>query len=408
MKRIFSLFLALLLLLSALPSLAEQSGPVLIPAELPGLPEGYYAPLGNGRALVIDHKSPCYAICDLESGELTPLHTLEEDTEAWMAAISTAYAAEGESISVEELMLWYHLQGEADMLSTVLPFMGMTLRVAGTHYATFREGFVLNVETGLLRPTAPSVDAQYTTCVGEHFIGYSIHDGVISLGQYTADGALLQTATVTLDAGYALASPHATPDGVLFTLLSGEIDEMYRKVAFLFVDGGLVASPMVELGQWSNNNLSVNYALYSAASGKLLIQADGTALGKNVMTRDAETGRVTVSREPYGPWLDGLMLVDVATGEVQRIGEEMFMPVPLGLSADGSYALIYDHNGSLHRLDMATGALTQTMSVDDVAALFNPVLSEGYRFVGSLGNFVTFPWDGGDYAVYNYGIFRVQ
>lgn len=137
---------------------------------------------------------------------------------------------------------------------------------------------------------------------GENCITYVIGDDAIELALYAPWIHRLNT-----------------PDGVLFLMLSDIIDEQARACSLLFVDGSLTVHPIVELGQWWNSSLMPQQALWSASTGKVLLETSGRALGKKMMIRDSQTGRATLSEEPYGPWLDGLIVVDTATGGVQPL-----------------------------------------------------------------------------------------
>ena len=403
MRRILAFILALLMISGALPALAEEAGPGLTLELFTGLPAGQYTALGNGLVLVTNYDENLYLIFDPYTGQTLPLHAEDADAEAWMPLLSAAWAVEGELVTPEELMDQYIQEGRPDILSFALPFLGLDIYRQGTHYARFRQGLVLDMHTGLLRPEMSAFPGSLnalTLFVGENYIKWDYGDP-ITLSLHAHDGSLLRSASVTPDDGPVFWRD--APDGFLFMMHSELIEKKACEISLVYVDGDLTVHPTVALGQWSNRALEPEQALLSASTGKMLLQTRGTILGTKTKVRDSETGRLTVHMEPYGPFLDGVIVVDMATGAVHPIAVEGDLLYLLGMSYDGSYALLLGGQGTLYRLDMDSLALTPVISAAELEALCGPGQGRSvWQWYGA-----TLPWDGGDFIVLRNVIFRI-
>lgn len=406
MKKRLSLLLALIMTFCTLPALAEDA-PALSLADLPGLPEGSYTPLGGGRVLVVDYYTPLFAVYDTQTGQLTPLHALEEDLTGWMELYSIAMVAEGELITAQELTDQYVRQGSPELLPYIMKAIGITVVITGPRYAACAEGFVLDTETGLARPASPDIISAQNLFADENIMHCEVTDGLIRLTLSAPDGSVLREASIPVGSEWPLVMGGVSlTDGFLFTLMSGKSADNTRHLALICTDGSL-AWRTIDLGTWHNNALNVQLARRSASTGKLLLMTTGRPTGKNVKTINSETGRITLSIEPDGPWLEGLLAVDVDSGAVQRIDSSDEPLALLGMSADGSCALLCDAASALYRLDMETLALTQIMSAAAVKEVIAQALPAGMPG-GSLFFYSRLPWDGGEYMVYPFGVFRVD
>lgn len=404
MKKLLSLALSLLMLVGLIPALADSpADPFLVPLELPGLPEGRYAHLGGSRILVQTEGDDPLLIYDLDTGETIVVRPREEDLETWLAAYHAACVAEGLNLTSTELDT-ARSYGVNALYAFVVTSEDIHVVSIGDQYAALFEGYLLNRTTGEITLIPQGLYAGCFTA-WDTFLGPD--DTHTACLQYDVNGQLLNTVSFELE-GYQLECIWPLRDGALATLFLTDKENKQTHYQFVLLDRELNIRQVIDAGSHHNQWLDVYAAHLYEGNGRLLLFTKGNAYGTNIKAK--ENGKLVITRIPNGPYLDGLLLIDTQAGEVYGLNEELPGIFTFFLaSSDGSYILLPDPpEQRLRKLDMETGLITEQMSSSELRDAFRTYI-EWYE---SIGLSVSAPigyltWDGGEYAVTPWMIFRV-
>ena len=404
MKKLLSLALSLLMLVGLMPALADSpADPFLVPVELPGLPEGRYAHLGGSRILVQTEGDDPLMIYDLDTAETIVVRPREEDLETWLAAYHVACVTEGLNLTSTELDT-ARSYGVNALYAFVVTSEDIHVVSIGDQYAALFEGYLLNRTTGEIALIPQGLYAGYFTA-WDTFI--RPNDTLTACLQYDVKGQLLHTSSFELE-GYQLGGTLPLKDGVLATLFLTDKENKQTHYQFVLLDREQNIRQVIDAGSHHNQWLDVYAAHLYEGNGRLLLFTKGNAYGTNIKAK--ENGKLVVTRIPNGPYLDGLLLIDTQAGEVYGLKEELPGILTFFLaSSDGSYILLPDPpEQRLRKLDMETGLITEQMSSSELRDAFRTYIewyeSNGLSVSAPIG-YLT--WDGGEYAVTPWIVFRV-
>lgn len=374
-----------------------------MPLELRGLPEGRYAHLGGSRILVQTDGDDPLLIYDLDTGETIVVRPREEELEMWIAAYAQTWAAEGVTLTDEELdtLRSYGVDAPYTLLVT---YEDIHVASIGDQYAALFEGYLLNRTTGEITLIPQGLYASYFTA-WDTFLGPD--DTHTACLQYDVNGQLLNTVSFELE-GYQLERIWPLRDGALATLFLTDKENKQTHYQFVLLDRELNIRQVIDAGSHHNQWLDVYAAHRYDGNGRLLLFTKGYAYGTNIKAK--ENGKLVVTKIPNGPYLDGLLLIDTQAGEVYGLKEELPGILTFFLaSSDGSYILLPDPpEQRLRKLDMETGLITEQMSSSELRDAFRTYI-EWYESnelsVSAPIGYLT--WDGGEYAVTPWMVLRV-
>lgn len=410
MKKLLSLALSLLMLVGLMPALADSpADPFLVPLELPGLPEGRYAHLGGSRILVQTEGDDPLLIYDLDTGKSIVVTPREDELEMWVAAYTRACAMEGVTLTDEELgtLRSYGVDAPYTLLVTSEDIHVISI---GDQYAALFEGYLLNRETGVITLIPEGLSANMFTA-WDTFI--RPNDTLTACLQYDVKGQLLHTSSFEME-GYLLGGALPLKDGVLAMMFLRDKENMLTHYQFILLDRELNTRQVIDVGEHYNASLSLYYAQLSEETDQLLLSVVGKPDGKRTRSKDPVTGRMTFTVEPAGPYLNGLLAVEMQTGSVcfPLADQHPYQsPVLCGMASDGSSAIFAAVTGDnmdpqLLRLDMRALTIAGQLTRDDLQPILAPDmdLPAGMQPILNLGLLF---WDGGAYAVHPWMIFRV-
>lgn len=404
MKKLLSLALSLLMLVGLMPALADSpADPFLVPLELPGLPEGRYALLGGSRILVQTEGDDPLLIYDLDTGETIVVRPREEDLETWLAAYHAACVAEGLNLTSTELDT-ARSYGVNALYAFVVTSEDIHVISIGDQYAALFEGYLLNRTTGEITVIPQGLGNGRLTA-WDTFI--KPNDTYNACLQYDVNGQLLNTVSFE-DSDHQISDFTPLRDGALATLFLTDKENKQTHYQFVLLDRELNIRQVIDAGSHHNQWLDVYAAHLYEGNGRLLLFTKGNAYGTNIKAK--ENGKLVVTKIPNGPYLDGLLLIDTQAGEVYGLKEELPGIFTFFLaSSDGSYILLPDPpEQRLRKLDMETGLITEQMSSSELRDAFRTYIewyeSNGLSVSAPIG-YLT--WDGGEYAVTPWMIFRV-
>lgn len=405
MVYIMKKWLCLLLVLFLLPAAAMADSPVdpvLVPITPETLPQGQYCHLGGSLILVQTGGEDPPRIYDLDTGESIVVTPREEDRELWVELWVEHYveiwAAEGMIFPeeyIEQVRSW-PLEDLANYCAANgFPVWPCSI---GTEYAALNENFLLNRLTGVITIIPEGLSADKFTAWNTFL---STNEEQTLFMQYDLNGQPLHN--------YQVQDILPLRSGALALLGLSDNEKQQTHYQCILLDQALNVRKTLDIGHHHNRLLSINQAYHSSSAGRLLLNTYGKAYANKIKVK--EKGRLRVLEEPVGPYLDGLLVIDTATSEVHRIAEDMYVSI-IGMASDGSYALFcsdISDDQQVYKLDMETLTVTVQMTTSEVRSAFKPYLDAGYQSNGSI---VTAPieyltWDGGEYAVTPWMIFRV-
>ena len=410
MKKLFFLALALMMLIGLVPALADSpADPFLVPVELPGLPEGQYAHLGGSRILVQTEGDDPLMIYDLDTAETIVVRPREEDLETWLAAYHVACVTEGLNLTSTELDT-ARSYGVNALYAFVVTSEDIHVVSIGDQYAALFEGYLLNRETGEITVIPQGLGNGRLTA-WDTFI--KPNDTLTACLQYDVNGQLLNTSSFEME-GYLLGGALPLKDGVLAMMFLRDKENMLTHYQLVLLDREMNTQQIIDIGEHHNASLTLHYAQLSEETGQLLLSVRGTPDGKRTRSKDPVTGRLTFTVEPAGPYLNGLLAVEMQTGSVCFPLAEQHpyqFPALCGMASDGSSAIFAavigdDIDPQLLRLDMRTLTFAGQLTRDDLQPILAPDvdLPAGMQPILNLGLLF---WDGGEYAVHPWKIFRV-
>lgn len=405
MKKLLSLALSLLMLVGLMPALADSpADPFLVPLELPGLPEGRYAHLGGSRILVQTDGDDPLLIYDLDTGETIVVRPREEDLETWLAAYTRACAMEGVTLTDEELdtLRSYGVDAPYTLLVTSEDIHVVSI---GDQYAALFEGYLLNRTTGEITVIPQGLGNGRLTA-WDTFI--KPNDTYNACLQYDVNGQLLNTFSFE-GSDHQLWGIIPLKDGALAMLYLTENQQTHYQ--FVLLDRKLNNRQSIDAGSHHNKWLDIYAAHLCEENSRLLLSTHGIAYGTNTK-KTKENGRITVTRIPNGPYLHGLLVIDTDSGNVHHIEENMLWSITSFLaSSDGSYILLpeYPEEDQLSLVNLETLSVTVQMTDSEIQLAFKPYLdslpSDYLPLMSAPIGYMT--WDGGEYAVTPWMIFRV-
>lgn len=394
-------FLCLLLLLLLLPAAALADSPVdpvLVPIAPETLPQGRYYHLGGSRILVHSDGDDPLLIYDLDTGESIVVKPREEDHELWIAHYVVALTAEGEIITAGDIDQFRSIPFD-QFFSSYVKYDNIPVpRFIGTEYAA-GEGYLLNRTTGVITFNPEGV---YTDRITAWDTFISTNEEHTACLQYDLNGQLLNTASFEGN-DHQLWGVVPLKDGALAMLYLTDKENQKTHYQFVLLDKALHVQQVIDAGSHHNQWLDLYAAHLYEENGRLLLSARGIAFSTN--SKAMENGKIVIKKVPNGPYLDGLLLIDTETSEVHSLD----VATSFLASSDGSYVLLpAPSEERLLRLDMKTGLITEQMSTSEVRSAFKPYLDWYERNGLSVGvPIYSLSWDGGEYAVTPWMIFRV-
>lgn len=408
MVYIMKRWLCLLLVLFLLPAAAMADSPVdpvLVPIAPETLPQGQYCHLGGSLILVQTGGEDPLRIYDLDTGESIVVTPREEDLDLWVAPYVASWAAEGIILTDEEIEELTQSYGVGAFYNIfVFTYVARVISI-GSEYAMLNEGLLLNRHTGVITFIPKGLPANRLT-PWDTFL--STNEEQTACLQYDINGQLLNTASFE-DSEYQLWDIQPLKNGAVAILgLTDKEEEMTHCQCFL-LDKELNVQQVIDLGEHHNRWLGIEAAHLHEESGRLLLFTEGKAYNTRVKAK--VDGKFRIREIPNGPYLNGLLLIDTETSEVHSLDEVFLLSITSFLaSSDGSYVLLPDPDEErLLNLDMETGLITEQMSTSEDNDTFKPSLDAWNERTGQniIGLICYLSWDGGDYAVTPWMIFRV-
>lgn len=408
MVYIMKRWLCLLLVLFLLPADAMADSPVdpvLVPIAPETLPQGQYCHLGGSLILVQTGGEDPLRIYDLDTGESIVVTPREEDLDLWVAPYVDSWAAEGIILTNEEIEELAQSYGVGAFYNIfVFTYVARVISI-GSEYAMLNEGLLLNRHTGVITFIPKGLPANGLTPWDTFLSTNEEHTACL---QYDINGQLLNTASFE-DSEYQLWDIQPLKNGAVAILgLTDKEEEMTHCQCFL-LDKELNVQQVIDLGEHHNRWLGIEAAHLHEESGRLLLFTEGKAYNTRVKAK--VDGKFRIREIPNGPYLNGLLLIDTETSEVHSLDELFFLSITSFLaSSDGSYVLLPDPDEDrLLNLDMETGLITEQMSTNEVNDTFKPSLDAwNERTEQSIRALIfDLSWDGGEYAVTPWMIFRV-
>lgn len=399
MKTLLKLLLVCTLALSLSCAAGEGShapitDPKLIFIEAPGPDYSPLCDLGGGRIYCISSEGS-YAVYDLYADTITPLSLQAEDLPHWKQMVVEAFRADAKNIAPEEL------PDDPDyLLYAMEPATHYTIN--GSRYALFPYIGILDTETALLLPL-PRTEYQLRRIMpNDELLCYESSEEGITFQLLTIDGELLRTGFYPLGED-VLPEVYAVGDSLLILLQSYASGSYGFDFSCVLLDRELQAGPVIPLGHWYNNQLRVNLVHRSTLNGRILLSTLGFPYSRLLKV----DGKM-VKGEAL-PYLTGLLVIDPATGRIWQAARNVDNPCVLGMSSDGSFALVGGMLSPLYKLDMETLTLTEQMPRSELIQMVQPYMDSTipvslWSYPGNLC------WFGGDYAVhtrYPYCVFRV-
>lgn len=406
MKKLLSLALALLMLVGLMPALADSpADPFLVPLELPGLPEGSYFHLGGSRILVQTEGDDPLLIYDLDTDETIVVKPREEDHDLWVDHYVAELAAEGEIFTVAEIEQIRGIPFD-ELFDYYVKYCDIPApRSIGTEYVTLHEDYLLNRHTGIITFIPEGLSADRFT-VWDTFL--STNEEHTACLQYDINGRLLNTFSFE-GSDHQLWGIVPLKDGALAMLYLTENQQTHYQ--FVLLDRKLNNRQSIDAGSHHNKWLDIYAAHLCEENGRLLLSTHGIAYGANTKKTN-ENGRITVTRIPNGPYLHGLLVIDTDSGNVHHIEENMLWSITSFLaSSDGSYILLpeYPEEDQLSLVNLETLSVTVQMTDSEIQLAFKPYLdslpSDYLPLMSAPLGYMS--WDGGEYAVTPWMIFRV-
>lgn len=395
-------FLCLLLLLLLLPAAAladSPADPVLMPIAPETLPQGRYYHLGGSRILVHSDGDDPLLIYDLDTGESIVVKPREEDLDLWVAYYVASLSAEGEIFTAEDIE-----QLRNQPLNKLMDFLLAYVCIPqpysiSVEYAALYEGFLLNRHTGVITFIPEGLFANEFTSWNTFLSTNEAHTACL---QYDLNGQLLNTASFEGN-DHQLWGVVPLKDGALAMLYLTDKENQKTHYQFVLLDKELHVQQVIDAGSHHNQWLDLYAAHLYEENGRLLLSARGIAFSTN--SKAMENGKIVIKKVPNGPYLDGLLLIDTETSEVHSLD----VATSFLASSDGSYVLLpAPSEERLLRLDMKTGLITEQMSTSEVRSTFKPYLDWYERNGLSVGvPIYSLSWDGGEYAVTPWMVFRV-
>lgn len=393
MKKLLALLLVLATFLTSsgfLSFLFSQAvtDPVLVPATDIVVPEYSMTYLGGSRVLLNDRYNQSYPIYDLSTGSTTELYVRPQDRDAMRSLMEPALDAgipgmPPNAADRYRVMLNENPDNLLFMTTNARAYPGLS------QYVPFHTGFVdtlIDRETGavLLAPE------------GTGIVGVTASDELLcrdnrTLYLYALDGTLKRSAELNFG-DYYVSSIYPLDNGVLVLLHGSLMNPRSIPGAFAVLDQELKAGPVIELGT-HRSFLSLMTPRQSIMSGIVLVPMQNMG---GMLLLDPATGEysmlVATEEEMY-------VLPNAEATQEQRdaFRNSTGMMAIVGLSQDGSYALISSVRRGLLKLDLETLTLTQQMTIEDLEAIDLEPLDAVYLV-----------WDGGEYVVNHNRVFRLQ
>ena len=360
--------------------------PVLERVDAQGIPQGLFSDLGNERILIWNEMDGTEVIHHLRTGETTPVTVREEDKDYWITSLVAAYAAEGELLSANDIAILANEDTQTIFDECNKINGGMHITSHGQRYALIREySAVLDIDTGVVS-IPPHIEYSLSITPWDQILGTQINSQEVICCLIGKDGKEQYRAVIS-EEGYVPMDTYPLEDAVLVSFILRDKETETSTLKFVLLDRKLNIQSVAQTDGNYTKLLTTKQAYFCAETGQILMQTHGMAAS----TADRKTFTLT----PKGPYLDGLVVLDMQEQTCVRVDNAPEYSHIIGMSADGSYALITSSENCLYKLDMRSLIFTQQMSAQEIA-------EAGLGFLGSPS------WDGGEYAVSPQCIFRVK
>lgn len=346
------------------------SDPVLEPVMIDGIPEGTYTNLGDGRILVNSLEDNTMVIHDVQTGTSIPIIPRDEDKDMWFATLVDICMREGEVFTQKDIDYHFSLDTQ-ELFRECLLYTGLHPDTIGQRYALLPVySAVLDIKTGTLSAFQVRGSHQAMTSWDQVFSATITSEEVVCT-LFDVNGNQRRTAELPHE-GYLLTDVRPFKNVILLSFIQLDREPGTNNIKFVLLDRKLNIKASVQFDIESTMLLDTKLVHYSPETDQILVRCIDSS-----------------------NHLNDLLLLDMLEQTCVRVDNAPEYSHIIGMSADGSYALITSSENRLYKLDMRSLIFTQQMSAQEIA-------EAGLGFLGLP------TWDGGEYAVSPQCIFRVK